>query len=343
MPRPEGHVRTLGQMSSSGRRHGWIRRAAILSAVASAAAVGAAIWRDRHLVGDPWDPTAPGYPTGESRVVITEDGVELSVTIAGDAGGPLVVLSHCWTGNRAIWGPVAERLVAIGHRVVLYDQRGHGESTYSDDAPTVAMLGHDLRAVLDAVDARDAVVVGHSMGGMSIQSYAAEHPDHFKEHVGGIVLVATAARVLGREVPLVVVDRLVGDRYPAWAAQGAVGRSIVGRALGDAAQRAHVDLTLDGWASTSGYARAGFLTALAGMDLREALRDNGVPARVLVGTRDLLTPPRLARQLADGIPGSELIVLPGAGHMLPLERPDEIVAAIVATTGSAGIAPPPPA
>lgn len=293
------------------------------------------MWLDRRYAGEPWDPDAPRVPAGESRTVVTDDGIELAVTLAGPPDGPLVVLSHCWTGNRAVWGPVAERLVAAGHRVVLYDQRGHGESTYGEGIPTVAMLGHDLRAVLDAVGATDAVVVGHSMGGMSIQSYAAEHPQHFKEHVRGIVLVATAARVLGREVPLAAVDRIVGDRYPAWAGRGIVGRTLVRGALGRAAQRAHVDLTLDCWTSTTGYARAGFLSALAGMDLREALRDNGVPARVLVGTHDLLTPPRLARELAKGIPGSELVVLPGAGHMLPLERPDEVVEAITAATALA--------
>jgi pimeloyl-ACP methyl ester carboxylesterase len=315
--------------------HGWIKRAVVLGGVATAAAAVAAVYRDRHLLGDPWDADARGLPIGDSLSVTTEDGVELAVTVAGDSDGPLVVLSHCWTGNRAIWGPVAERLVAAGQRVVLYDQRGHGESTYSDEAPTVPMLGHDLRAVLDAVDAHDAVVVGHSMGGMSIQSYAAEHPAHFKEHVRGIVLVATAARVLGREIPLVAIDRLLGDGYPAWAGRGIVGRSFVARALGKAAHRAHVDQTLHAWSSTSGYARAGFLAALAGMDLREALRDNAVPARVLVGSRDTLTPPRLARQLADGIPGAELTVLPGAGHMLPLERPDEVAEAVLAATAGA--------
>ncbi len=68
---------------------------------------------------------------------------------------------------------------------------------------------------------------------------------------------------------------------------------------------------------------------MATMDLRDAGRTLGtVPTRVLVGTRDTLTPPRLARQLAAGIPDADLEVIPGAGHMLPLERPDEIIEAI---------------
>jgi len=313
-------------MASTRRRA--LRRAAVAGGAITAATVAAVVWLDRRDSGDPWDPEAPRHPEGEATTVTTEDGIQLAVTVAGPPGGGPVVLSHCWTGSRAIWGPVAERLIQAGHRVVLYDQRGHGESTYGEDRPTIALLGHDLRAVLDAVGCERAVLAGHSMGGMSIQSYAQEHPGHFKEHVSAVVLVATAARTLGRELPAALVERLLGDRYPSWAGQGIVGRALVRGSLGAARQRAHVDLTLDGWARTPGYARAGFLTAMASMDLRSALRDVTIPTKVLVGQRDTLTPVRAARQLADGIPGSDLLVLPGAGHMLPLERPDEVVAAI---------------
>lgn len=308
------------------------KRIILLGGSAAAAIAAATWWWDRRDAGDPWDPDAPRFPAGDERRVVTDDGVELAVTVAGPTDGPVVVLSHCWTGSRAIWGPVAERLIEAGHRVVLYDQRGHGDSTHGDEPPTIAMLGDDLRSVLEAVDAHDAVLVGHSMGGMSVQSYAAEHPVDFKERVRAVVLVATAAQTLGRSLPPLVVERLIGDRYPAWAGRGAVGRSLVRGSIGRGPQRAHVELTLDGWARTSGYARAGFLTAMSGMNLRTALRDTGVPATVLVGTRDRLTPVALGRRLAAGIPESELVVLPGAGHMLPLERPDDIVRAITGGT-----------
>ncbi len=309
------------------------KRTMALAGGAAAAAVGAAVWLDRRDAGDPWDPDAPRFPEGDDVRVTTDDGVELAVTTAGPADGPVVVLSHCWTGSRAIWGPVAERLVDHGHRVVLYDQRGHGESAYGSEPPSIAMLGDDLRAVIDAVGLDELVLAGHSMGGMSIQSYAAEHPGHFKEHVRGAVLVSTAARTIGRALPFLVIDRVLGDRYPAWARRGVLGRSIVRGSLGAARQRAHVELTLDGWARTSGYARAGFLVAMAGMDLTTALRDTSIPATVMVGQRDTLTPVRLARQLASGIAACELVVLPGAGHMLPLERPDEVADAIRSVAG----------
>src|SRR3546814_11871182 len=68
--------------------------------------------------------------------------------------GPLVVRVHCWTGNKELWAPVARRLVRLGHRVVLYDQRGHGSSTFGAGLDCVDRLGHDLAAVLSHLDAR---------------------------------------------------------------------------------------------------------------------------------------------------------------------------------------------
>jgi non-heme chloroperoxidase len=305
-----------------------MRRAGLLGG--AAVVVGLAARRVRELAEldhelDEMD--SGSLPAGRSLTVTTDDGARLAVTVAGPDDGAAVVLAHCWLGSRAVWGPVAHRLVA-GHRVVLYDQRGHGASESSVDAPSIPVLGHDLRAVLEAVDVIDAVLVGHSMGGMSVQSYAAEHPTDFAERVRGVVLVATAARVHGRALPPALVEWLMGERSSDWHRRGRVGRAVARGALGRDAHRLHVDLTLEGLTTTTGAARAGFLTAMSGMDLRGGLGDLAVPTAVLVGTGDRLTPPRLARQLATGIREAELVVLPDAGHMLPLETPDQIVQAI---------------
>ena len=245
-----------------------------------------------------------------------------------------MVLSHCWTGLRTFWAAVAEQLVDDGHRVVVYDQRGHGESTLGDTELSIASLGHDLHAVLEAIDAHDVVLVGHSMGGMTIQSYAAEHPHDFARRVQGVVLVATAARTVGRAVPAAIVERFLGEGRAEWTRRGAVGRRMVRGAIGQRPQRGHIDLTLEGFAAAAGEARAGFLVAMAAMDLRAAGEVIGtVPTKILVGSRDGLTPPRLARQMADGIRSAELEVIPGAGHMLPLEAPDRIAAAVRSVAG----------
>ncbi|MGV3759960.1 MAG: alpha/beta fold hydrolase, partial [Actinomycetota bacterium] len=185
-----------------------VERAVALGGVGTVVAVGAvtalAAERPRHhhvwpTETDPLGPKGCSLPPGRELVVPTDDGAHLAVTVAGPDDAPTVVLPHCWTGTRETWGAVARRLVLGGHRVVLYDQRGHGRSTAPDGhVPAIDQLGHGLRAVIDATDSTDVLLAGHSMGGMTIQSYAREHPEHFARHVRGAVLVATAARTLGR-------------------------------------------------------------------------------------------------------------------------------------------------
>jgi pimeloyl-ACP methyl ester carboxylesterase len=318
-----------------------VERAAALGGLGTVVALGAisALAAERRRRRHTWltetDPLGPkgcSLPPGRELVVPTDDGAHLAVTVAGPDDGPTVVLPHCWTGTRETWGAVARRLVLGGHRVVLYDQRGHGRSTAPDGhVPTIPQLGHDLRAVIAATDSTDVVLAGHSMGGMTIQSYALEHPEHFRAHVRGAVLVATAARTLGREVPARLVHALMGDAGPGWTRQGAVARRMVRRTIGKPARRSHVQATLDAWAATTGNARAGYLVAMSAMDLRDCLPGMDVPTTVMVGTRDRLTPPRAAKVLAEHLPDVALLVLPGAGHMLPLEAPDRIIDAIKAT------------
>jgi pimeloyl-ACP methyl ester carboxylesterase len=263
------------------------------------------------------------------------DGAVLDGIVVGPEHGSIVVLSHCWTGTRATWEPVAARLVAAGHQVVLYDHRGHGASTMGPDAPTVAELGDDLAAVLEVVDARDAVLAGHSMGGMTLQSLAVGHPDVVAERVRALVLAGTAgfgvaAGVLSGPVRFVTGDRRV-DRLLAGRLGPALSRGAVGRQP----RQAHLVATRDAFLSLPADVRRQFLTALQAMDFRTRLADVTVPTTVVVGRRDLLTPPRLGRALAAAIPGARLVEVPGAGHMLPYEEPD-LLAEIIVSAATEG-------
>src|SRR5436305_11221606 len=106
--------------------------AAMAAAGATAAATAAAARWAR--ANDPTEGNPLGVPDGEEIIVPTRDGAELSTILIGGRGrrAATFVLSHCWTGDRRVWGPVAQRLADEGHRVVLYDQRGHGRSTVGD-------------------------------------------------------------------------------------------------------------------------------------------------------------------------------------------------------------------
>ena len=317
------------------------RRSALIAtgAVAGAAAVAAAgtavaAGRRWRAAEDPCAGTVLDLQRAERFEVERPDGAVLHGVVVGE--GPLVVLSHCWTGNRNTWDPVAARLVARGRRVVLYDQRGHGASSLGPEAPTVERLGEDLAAVLEAVDAHDAVVVGHSMGGMAVQAMAVARPDLVAKRVRALVLAGTAAaRVaagpLTAPVRLVTghpgVERLVAGRAGPALCRGVVGRRPV---------QAHLVASRDAFLSLPTAVRSQFLLGMQAMDLRPGLGGVDVPTTVVVGRRDILTPPRLARVIAAGIPGARLVEVPGAGHMLPWEEPDLLTDLIVSAGKGAG-------
>ncbi len=296
-----------------------------LGAAAVAGAV-AAHRADRRWTSalDPIGPDELELPDGKPLTVTTDDGAELVGTVSGD--GPLVVLSHCWTGSRTMWAPVAHRLLAQGHQVVLYDQRGHGDSTVGDDGFSIPRLGADLRAVLEAVDARDAVLAGHSMGGMTIQSLAAHHPEVVDERVRAIVLAATAASGLGRGRGRgdLAGQRIIGAAALERAMRGRAGHALVRGTIGRDVRKAHLVVTRDLFVACPPAARSGLLAAMQTMDLRDGIAAIGVPTTVVVGTHDRLTPPARAADLVDAIPEAELVTLPGAGHQLPLEAPDDL-------------------
>ncbi len=306
------------------------RRVALgVGAVATAGAVAA--WRAERRWSAAEDAIRPGdleLPDGKPLRVTTDDGAELVGTVSGE--GPLVVLAHCWTGSRTMWAPVAHRLLEADHQVVLYDQRGHGESTVGGDGFTIPRLGADLTAVLEAVDARDAVLAGHSMGGMTIQSLVAHHPEVADDRVRGIVLVATAASGLSRGRTDALGVRIIGSRALERAMRSRAGHVLVRGTLGRSVRRNHLVVTRDLFVACSPEARAGFLGAMQTMDLREGLAHIGIPTTVVVGSRDQLTRPSLAAELVDAIPEARLVTIPDAGHQLPLEAPDEVTREILA-------------
>ena len=219
-PRPQlRHIRSGGMTSlpptapsnsaSGGGRRSRSRRLLLVgAALAAAGAAGAAYKRlcARRRVGDagPSDGSLSlGWGEGVSRpehqIVRTPDGAQLAVwDLAGNGpDAPVVVLPHCWGCSHEIWLPVARRLREQGARVVLYDQRGHGASTRGTAPLEIETLAHDLADVLEATDVHDAVLAGHSMGGMTIMSLATHRPDVLKERARATVLVSTAATSLG--------------------------------------------------------------------------------------------------------------------------------------------------
>lgn len=316
------------------RRRGLVVRAAVVAAGGAVAA--RAVERRWTAADSELDPSEFVLPAGESLFVETDDGAKLAVTLAGPSDGPAVVLAHCWMGAREIWAPVAHRLVRDGHRVVLYDQRGHGSSSVGSDGFTIPRLGADLRCVAEFADVSDAVFAGHSMGGMTVMSLASHHGAVLRERGRAVVLVSTGAAGLGRGGRSDLVgQRVFEGRLLERAMRGRFGPALVRSAMGRSVRRSHLVLTRDLVVACPPASRVGWLAAIQGMDLRKGIRSIGVPTTVMVGTWDTLTPVRYAAELCEHIPEASLVKLAGHGHMLPLEAPDDVASAIAGAAAGA--------
>ncbi len=262
------------------------------------------------------------------RTVSTPDGGTLAVWDAGS--GPTVVLPHCWGCSHEVWVPVARRLVGSGHRVVLYDQRGHGASTRGTAPLSIEMLADDLAAVLGACDVTDAVLAGHSMGGMTIMALATYRPEVLAARARAIVLVATAAADMGSGPAAAewFSAALISSPAVSLALHSAAGHRFVRGVFGSDPVRSHMDLTRTLFADTAPQVRAGFMVAMSAMNLLEGIATIGIPTTVMVGSRDRLTAPARAAQMVAAIPGARLVTLTGRGHMLPLEDPEAVTSEI---------------
>jgi pimeloyl-ACP methyl ester carboxylesterase len=288
----------------------------------------------------------------------TPDGALLHATIDGPDDAPVtLVLAHGWTLAQAAWDDVAELLLpragAGELRLVRYDQRGHGRSTFGSPAHphasiSIDQLGADLAEVLDSLAPDGPVVLGgHSMGGMTIMCLAAARPELFGDRVRGVALVSTSAGDLAppartpaeklRErltpgaltVALTaarVVERLRQKLPPSHPRHQKIVRDLL---YGADASEAMVLTGAEIMHATTVRAFTAFLPALGEHDKRTELAALArVPVEILVGDSDKLTPHRHSDQLAEVLPDAALHVVPRTGHMLTQERPELVTDAI---------------
>jgi pimeloyl-ACP methyl ester carboxylesterase len=290
--------------------------------------------------------------------VPSDDGTEIAVEILGEGhAGPTLVFTHGWTFSSRSWH--YQRMLAERYRLVLMDHRDHGESGAGPrENRTVDQIGRDLAAVLDATcsgrgsgakgsTARDVVLIGHSMGGMTIMSLAAQQPERFERQVKAVALVDTSARrepdhTFGLRGPLAKaflgqfkssLALMVSDPEKAERARrsGSALSVAISRFLniGKGSDKRLARFTEAMSAATKAQVVGDFWLTLDTHDKLDALKVLGdIPTLVIVGDRDRLTPPENARAIAAAIPGSRLLELRGAGHCTMLEQPDAVNAAL---------------
>ncbi|MBQ1001608.1 alpha/beta fold hydrolase [Streptomyces sp. RK62] len=281
-------------------------------------------------------PYAPPVPVRELTVE-SADGARLHVEVHGPEGAPAVVLAHGWTCSTAFWAAQI-RALAVDHRVVAYDQRGHGRSPAAAVCSTDG-LADDLEAVLKATLApgEKAVIAGHSMGGMTVMAAAARPA--FREHAAAVLLCSTgASRLVAESVVLPLragrlrtwlTGRLLGSRAPLGPVTAAARAILKYATMGPRSAPEMVEACARIVHACPRTVRHAWSRVLSLLDLGDGIRELTVPAAVVVGTADRLTPPVHARSLAEALPNCVGVTeLPGLGHMTPIEAPELVTGKI---------------
>ena len=339
-------------------------RRRVLRVAASAAGVAAAgtavgVARRRRIIArrGAGDATPFGGLRSTPVTVVADDGVPLHVEVDESPRSPLtVVFAHgyalnldCWHFQRAGYRGLV--------RTVFFDQRSHGRSGRSTEGnATIEQLGADLLQVLDDVVPEGPVVlVGHSMGGMSIIALAEAHPELFGERIVGVGLLSTTAgglrphRILVPAVPSGLGSALA-LRAVATLARGhravdgvrRIGKAVAtvvtdSFAFGDEVPASYVEFVDQMLSATPFEVIAEFFPNFSALDKFETVEALGaVPVSIICGTEDKLTSIGHSRKLQARIPGSTLLECEGAGHMVLLERHEQVNAALDQLFAAAG-------
>jgi pimeloyl-ACP methyl ester carboxylesterase len=279
------------------------------------------------------------------ETVTCSDGLRLAVYETGPITAPLaIVFVHGYTVRADCWAIQVRELADTGVRMVLYDHRGHGASEVGPaKGDTIEQLGRDLSEVLrQRVPEGPVLLVGHSMGGMTIMALAEQLPDLFGPRIVGVALIDTSSAGMGQVslgLPAALATPM--SKLLPHAARAAPLNRRAERLRAADSDLARLTNALIAFAPGAG---AAALAAMARMQARTKLETmasflptfvthdrtaalaalSEIPVVIMVGELDILTPPSHSRVMADALPTARLITVPGSGHMLMLEAPEAV-------------------
>lgn len=328
--------------------------------IALAGAGAAALQRRSINRRSPGERPPFGSLRADPVTVVADDGTPLHVEVdepADPTSDVTIVFCHGYALNLDCWHFQREHYRDRGIRAVYYDQRSHGRSARSPlGNATIDQLGRDLRTVLDAVVPDGPVVlVGHSMGGMTIVALAEQYPELLGDRVVGTALISTTAGGLDP-------SRILFPMVEGWGVSGALHRGVstlarshravdglrrIGRdvglaatdqlAFGDEVPASYVEFVDRMLSATPFEVVAEFFPGFSDMDKFDHVGALAkVPTTVICGTADKLTSVGHSRKLHSRIDGSELVECHDAGHMVILERSDEVNGELDRLLGATG-------
>jgi pimeloyl-ACP methyl ester carboxylesterase len=308
------------------------------AALAKRYAVGRIRLRPDHEASEPF-----GELRGRERTLVTSDGYALHVEIDGPEDAPLtVVLCHGYCLSLESWHYQRKDL-RENYRLVLWDQRSHGRSqrAAADDC-SIDRLGADRAEVIEQFVPGPCVLVGHSMGGMTIMALADRHPELFGDKIRAAALIATSAGKLA-ELTLglpAMVSKVVHKVAPGTVSLLGKRGSWIDRTRHAGSDIAFLITRLIGFGDSKNVSPtvvdfaesmiratptevvANFYPALMNHDKLAALHVlDPVPTAIVVGDRDWLTPPDHSKAIAAALPKAQLTEVPETSHLIQMERP----------------------
>ncbi|MBW5481449.1 alpha/beta fold hydrolase [Streptomyces bambusae] len=365
------------------RRAGWA--GAAIGVLAAGAAAGVAV--ERLTVGRGMrrkarlalDAAGPyGSLRGTEGRTRAEDGTELYYEVdelpeepgkrrrlrRRPAPAATVVMCHGYCLSQDAWHFQRAALRGLV-RAVYWDQRSHGCSArglaQADGVPiTIDQLGRDLKAVIDATAPEGPLVlVGHSMGGMTIMALAEQFPELVRDRVAGVAFIGTSSgrldevtfglpaagmsavrrvlpgvlKALGSQAELVERGRrATADLFAGMIKRYSFGSSDVDPGVARFAERLIEATPID--------VVAEFYPALLALDKTAALRHFAdIPVTVIGADRDMITPPEHSEAIKAALPSAELVVLERTGHLMTLEHPDTVTGLLVDLLARTGVVP----
>jgi len=354
--------------AKSSARSGPRRRAKQVGIVGAAIGVAAAglatafaveralVRKSLNAPGDPYADEEFGDQPFDHEVTVTAaDGTDLHVEIVEPkvAGTkPTVVFVHGFALDMGTFYFQRQALAERGeYRLVFYDQPGHGRSSRLQSGDyDIAALGKSLAAVLDeTVPEGHIILVGHSMGGMTIMAFAEQYPEWFGERVTGVVLMSTSAGLIDKSklgLPSLVA-RASAPFFGIWGGAARIGGGAIDKArvavgdlawlltrrygFGDARPSPSLVTFVEQMNSkTSVETLTKYLHTLYTHNRFPALSAlRGVPVLVLVGTNDYLTPVTHSEEILRHLPEAALVKIDNSGHVVMLEKADEVNAALI--------------
>lgn len=241
--------------------------------------------------------------------------VTLHYRLEGDPNGAPIVFGNSLGTDFRLWDKIIP-LLPDGLRILRFDKRGHGLSSCPDGDYTMAELIEDTAQLMQALDFRDCMFVGLSIGGIIVQGLADRYPDL----VRAMVISNSAARI--------GTEQMWQERIAVLRADGieAIADNIMQRWFAREFHAQHA-LELQGWRNmltrtpAAGY--IGCCAAIAAGDFTASTAQLTLPTLAIAGSEDGSAPPELVRATAELVPGSRFEVIDNAGHLPCVEQPEE--------------------